>query len=61
MRSPSAAIQSRMAAVPSVPAPSSSPVTVTTMLPRGGVAATKSMAAATKAATPDFMSAAPRP
>ena len=55
------AIQSRIATVPSVPSPSSSPVMVRTMLPAGGVAVTKSMAAATKAATPDFMSAAPRP
>ena len=47
--------------MPSTPSPSSSPVTVTTTLPAGGVAATKSIAAATKAATPDFMSAAPRP
>ena len=61
MRSPFSAIQSRIASVPSVLSPSSSPVTVSTMLPAGGVAATKSMAAAAKAATPDFMSAAPRP
>ena len=62
MRSPFVAIQSRMASVPSVLlGPSSSPVTVMAMLPLGGVAAVKSMAAATKAATPDYMSAAPRP
>ena len=47
--------------MPSTLAPSSSPVMASTTLPAGGVAATKSIAAAAKAATPDFMSAAPRP
>ena len=59
--SPLASIQSRSATVPSVASPSSSPVIANTIDPFGGVAATKSIAAAAKAATPDFMSVAPRP
>jgi len=61
MPSPCARIQSRSATVPSLPGPSSSPVMVSTMAPSGGVSRTKSTAAAAKAATPDFMSVAPRP
>ena len=62
MLSPFAAIQSRRAMVPSVESPSSSPVIASTTAPSsGGVCVTKSMAAAAKQATPDFMSVAPRP
>jgi hypothetical protein len=61
IRSPLKAIQSRIATVPSLPSPSSSPVMVMITAPSGGVSRTKSTAAATKAATPDFMSQAPRP
>ena len=61
MRSPSAAIQSRMAGG----AVDAGALLVAgdgdAMLPVGGEAAMKSMAAAAKAATPDFMSAVPRP
>ena len=60
-RSPAAAIQSRIATVPSVASSSSSPVMSSATDPSGGVSVTNSTAAATKAATPDFMSAAPRP
>ena len=60
-RSPAVSIQSRMAIVPSVASSSSSPVISSATEPCGGVSATNSIAAATKAATPDFMSAAPRP
>ena len=47
--------------MPSVASPSSSPVMVRITAPSGGVSRTKSTAAAAKAATPDFMSVAPRP
>ena len=50
-----------MAVVPSMASPSSSPVMVMTTEPSGGVLDVKSIAAATKAATPDFISVAPRP
>jgi hypothetical protein len=59
--SPWAAIQSRSAVVPSVAGPSSSPVIARMIAPSGGAVCTMSTAAATKAATPDFMSVAPRP
>ena len=47
--------------MPSTASPSSSPVIVMITDPSGGVCVVKSMAAATKAATPDFISVAPRP
>ena len=59
--SPFCFIQSNIAAVPSSASPSSSPVIVIMTDPSGGLLFTKSIAAATKAATPDFMSVAPRP
>ena len=61
MASPCASIQSSRARVPSTASPSSSPVMARITAPSGGVSRTKSTAAATKAATPDFMSVAPRP
>ena len=61
MRSPFSAIKSSNAVVPSRASPSSSPVIASTMEPSGGVSFTKSTAAATKAATPDFISVVPRP
>ena len=59
--SPCDAIQSRMATVPSVANPSSSPVIAMIIAPSGGESETKSTAAAANAATPDFMSVDPRP
>ena len=59
--SPLASIQSSSAGVPSTELPSSSPVMVRMIAPSGGVSRTKSIAAAAKAATPDFISVAPRP
>ena len=61
MASPRSRIQSRMARVPSWASPSSSPVMVIRMAPSGGASSTKPTAAATNAATPDFISVAPRP
>ncbi len=61
MLSSFACIQSKSAVVPSVASPSSSPVIVRTTAPSGGVSLTRSTAAAANAATPDFISTAPRP
>ena len=59
--SPRPAIQPRSLTVPQMAGPSSSPVTISVTVPGMGPRASRRATAATKAATPDFMSTLPRP